>query len=206
MKSCYFCIPLFESESSQYYYFIIILIINSSYTTERIFLAFPGTNGSSFKVVPWYLCLFVHKNVWFVSYFKMQKKKKKKKKSNYDFFCCEFLVIMLLLVDDMTFVFLSWKGGWLWFTGSKETICDALRDLVPFVQFKKREKHLLRSVNFSSRLKPATLLKLTLVHGCFSRFSNCTDGTKSRNAPHILLSVHTASILTLKNILFPCKI
>ena len=28
-------------------------------------------------------------------------------------------------------------------------ICDALRDLVPFVQFKKREKHLWRSVNFS---------------------------------------------------------
>ena len=27
--------------------------------------------------------------------------------------------------------------------------CDALRDLVPFVQFKKREKHTWRSVNFS---------------------------------------------------------
>ena len=39
-------------------------------------------------------------------------------------------------------------------------ICDALRDLVPFVQL-------------SCRLKPATLLKLTLFHGCFSRFLNC---------------------------------
>ena len=28
-------------------------------------------------------------------------------------------------------------------------ICDALHDLVPFVQFKKREKHPWRSVNFS---------------------------------------------------------
>ena len=28
-------------------------------------------------------------------------------------------------------------------------ICDALRDLVPFVQFKKREKHPRRIVNFS---------------------------------------------------------
>ena len=28
-------------------------------------------------------------------------------------------------------------------------ICDALRDLVPFVQFKKREKHSWRIVNFS---------------------------------------------------------
>ena len=28
-----------------------------------------------------------------------------------------------------------------------------------------------------------TLLKVTLLHGSFSRFSNCTNGTKSRNAP-----------------------
>ena len=30
-----------------------------------------------------------------------------------------------------------------------KTICDALRYLVPFVQFKKREKHARRSVTFS---------------------------------------------------------
>ena len=36
---------------------------------------------------------------------------------------------------------------------------DALRDLVPFVQIKKREKHLWRGVTFSS--------KVTLPHGCF---------------------------------------
>ena len=40
----------------------------------------------------------------------------------------------------------------------------------------------------ASSLKPATLLKLILVHGCFSRFLSCVDGTKSRNAPHILVS------------------
>ena len=39
-------------------------------------------------------------------------------------------------------------------------ICGALRDLVPFVQF-------------------------TLLHGCFSRFFNCTNGTKSRNASYL---------------------
>ena len=57
----------------------------------------------------------------------------------------------------------------------------------PFVQFKKREKHPWRNVNYSkvAGLKPATLLKLTLLHGCFSRFLNCTNGTKSRNAPHL---------------------
>ena len=31
-----------------------------------------------------------------------------------------------------------------------QRICDALRDLVPFVQLKKREKHPQRSVNFSN--------------------------------------------------------
>ena len=33
--------------------------------------------------------------------------------------------------------------------------------------------------------EPATLLKVTLLHGCFSRFLICTNGTKSRKAPHI---------------------
>ena len=44
-----------------------------------------------------------------------------------------------------------------------EIICGALRDLVPFVQFKKREKHPWRSITL-----------------CFSRFLNCTNGTESR--------------------------
>ena len=30
------------------------------------------------------------------------------------------------------------------------------------------------------------LLLVTLLHGCFSRFLNCTHGIKSRNAPRIL--------------------
>ena len=68
-------------------------------------------------------------------------------------------------------------------------ICGALHDLVPFVQFKKREKHPWRSFEFSkvAGLKPATLLKLTLHHGCFSRFSNCKNGIKSPNASDLAL-------------------
>ena len=31
-----------------------------------------------------------------------------------------------------------------------------------------------------------TLLKLTLLHGCFSCFLNCANGTKSRNASHMV--------------------
>ena len=34
-------------------------------------------------------------------------------------------------------------------------------------------------------LQAAILLKLTLLHGCFSRFLNCANGTKSCNAQHI---------------------
>ena len=35
-------------------------------------------------------------------------------------------------------------------------------------------------------LVPVTLLKVTLHHGCFSRFLNCTNGTKSRNASRMV--------------------
>ena len=38
---------------------------------------------------------------------------------------------------------------------------------------------------FCTQESSATLLKVTLLHGCFSGFLNCTSGTKSRNAPQI---------------------
>ena len=44
--------------------------------------------------------------------------------------------------------------------------------------FKKHEKQSQRSV---------TLLKVTLLHGCFSCFLNCTNVTKSGNASHVSL-------------------
>ena len=47
-----------------------------------------------------------------------------------------------------------------------------LRDSVPLVQFKKREKYPWRSGT----------LKVTLFHGCFLHFLNCTNGTKLRKA------------------------
>ena len=33
--------------------------------------------------------------------------------------------------------------------------------------------------------KPAIILKVTLLHGCFSCFLNCANGTKSSKASHI---------------------
>ena len=70
--------------------------------------------------------------------------------------------------------------------------CDALRSLVPYVQFKKREKHPWMSFNSSkvAGFKPSTLLELTLLYGCFPRFLNCTYGTKSRNAPRLCLRIN----------------
>ena len=73
------------------------------------------------------------------------------------------------------------------YEGTQLFICDILCDLISFVQFKKREKHPWRSVTFSkvAGFQPATLLKVTLLHECFSRFLNCTNGTKSSKTSHI---------------------
>ena len=72
---------------------------------------------------------------------------------------------------------------------NEKSICDVLRDLVPFVQFKKCEKHPWRSVTFSrvAGFLPTTLLKATLLHGCFSRFLICKNSTKSCNASHFVI-------------------
>ena len=47
-------------------------------------------------------------------------------------------------------------------------IWDAFPNLVPFIQFKKREKHPWKSVTFSK--VPGRSLKVTLLHGRFPRF------------------------------------
>ena len=41
--------------------------------------------------------------------------------------------------------------------------------------------------------QPATLPKVTLLHGCFSRFLNRANGTKLRKASHLLINI--ASLL-----------
>ena len=52
----------------------------------------------------------------------------------------------------------------------KKKSSDALRDLAPFVD-QPAIWH-----------QPATLLKVALFHRCFSRFLNCSNGTKSHNS------------------------
>ena len=67
--------------------------------------------------------------------------------------------------------------------------------LYQLYNLKKHEKHPWKSVNFSKVVgfKPATLLKLTLLHGYFLRFLNCTNGTKSRNTSHISMTAYLMS-------------
>ena len=65
-------------------------------------------------------------------------------------------------------------------------IYDALRDLLPFVQIKNmRNTHGGVLLLVSCRLQSSTLLKVTLLHGCFSCFLNCTSGTKLHNTSHL---------------------
>ena len=55
-----------------------------------------------------------------------------------------------------------------------------LRDY-SFSTYAKCSKKLTFLTSWHARLSDCK--KLTLLHGCFSRFLNCTNGTKSRNAP-----------------------
>ena len=64
-------------------------------------------------------------------------------------------------------------------------ICDVLHDLVPFVQ--------LENVKNTHGEMLLLLLKVTLFHGCFSRYLNCTNGTKSRKASHECICVQFQS-------------
>ena len=61
-------------------------------------------------------------------------------------------------------------------------MCDTLRDLVSFEQFRN-----VKNTHGGELLlvRPATLLKETLLLGCFSRFSNCTNRNKSSKVSHM---------------------
>ena len=72
-----------------------------------------------------------------------------------------------------------WSTGSLMCLMPKKTIWGPLHDMVPFVQFKKHEKHPWKNVAF---IKVAG----SLLHLRFSRFLNYTNGTKSRNLSHTI--------------------
>ena len=74
--------------------------------------------------------------------------------------------------SDSSIIFPGEQNGIL----ARFNICDALRYLVPFAQFKKRKKHPWRSDTFN---KVAITKSITP-----PRFQNCTNGTKSHSASH----------------------
>ena len=63
---------------------------------------------------------------------------------------------------------------------------DVLSGVVPFVQFRKREKHASRSIS---------LLKVTLPFRCVLRFLNCAHGTKSRKASYTSMQFFKETLL-----------
>ena len=71
------------------------------------------------------------------------------------------------LIKSLLYIYLIWYLVWIGFTILGVAICYALRDLVLFVQFKKREKH----------------------SWVFSRFLYCANGNKSRKASLSLMNV-----------------
>ena len=70
-----------------------------------------------------------------------------------------------------------------------------MRDLVLLVQVNKREKHPWRSVDFTKVARWSLQLKVTLLHGCFSRFSDCTNCTKSRKASRMVVWILSCLLL-----------
>ena len=75
-------------------------------------------------------------------------------------------------------------GGWTLHALWVKKICDALRDLVSLVQL-KNVKNTQGGVLLLVKLQPANLLKLIVLHGCLSSFSNFTNGTRSCKASYI---------------------
>ena len=49
----------------------------------------------------------------------------------------------------------------------------------------------------NTRGEVSTLLKLTFLHGYFSRFLTCANGTKTRNAPQMSLDLRSRGIIDL---------
>ena len=63
--------------------------------------------------------------------------------------------------------------------------CTIWYYLYNFKNVKNTHGGVLLLVKLQAKSLPATLLKVTLLHECFSRFLNCTNSTKSPNASQI---------------------
>ena len=69
-----------------------------------------------------------------------------------------------------------------------KTICDALRNLVPFVPFKKSEKHPWRSATFKKSIG-CYFAKSSTPTWVFFTFLNGANDIKSRKAAYLFLKM-----------------
>ena len=71
------------------------------------------------------------------------------------------------------------------FSTEKNLIWDALRDMVPFVQFKKHKRTPVDECYFWWSCRACNFTKSNTSPWVFFTFLNCKNGTKSRKASHI---------------------
>ena len=68
------------------------------------------------------------------------------------------------------------------------SICDVWRNLVPFAQFKKREKSTHRKELLLVKLQASAKSKSRTPPWVFSHSLNCANGTKSRKASYFIIN------------------
>ena len=137
----------------------------------------------------------------------------------------KFVIILLIVIGIFKVLFFVWTTVWYWF------LRDSDQKLFIEHQFSCqniislniiRENHILfvswtqgkilenrrKSGNTLGKLICKTAMnpvKVTLLHGCFPRFLNCTDGTKSRKAPHMININPIFHIMKFKGLLKTCQ-
>ena len=104
---------------------------------------------------------------------------------------------ILITLEPSTTIPTAWEGSVEpgdWSTADsepqsepKDMIFDALRDLLPSVQFKKRKKtHRRVLLLVKLQVLACNFTKKNTPPWVFFIFLNCTNGTKWRNGPHII--------------------
>ena len=94
---------------------------------------------------------------------------------------------------------LIFQFGWLprffkpiWVFGKIETFKVAVTYMRYFARSKLEDFSSQENIWLDVTGSPHFRIKVTLLHGCFSRFLNCKDGTKSRKGSHIVYQQGTS--------------
>ena len=87
---------------------------------------------------------------------------------------------------DLRYLWVPFEISRITFKSSYVKICAIWYHLYNLKSVKNTHGGVLLLVKLQAKSLQLYLLKVTLLHGCFSRFLNLTNGTKSRNASQIL--------------------